>query len=155
MRTSTIAVALGLAVLLVGALQTISASGPETIDASAYRMPDADKQRLSTVVFGVPPTEAVSPAKAMAVVGEQYHLAALGAEADAYLETVTLTLTLRGDRPVLDRPFWIVRLSGFEFERPAPIGADGNRVAPSHYLHVGYVFVDARTGEFLMTEWQE
>jgi hypothetical protein len=129
------------------------AAGP--IDPSLYRLPADDQTRLSDVTFGEQPTVALPAAAAEKVAGDLYDPAALGATSvDAYLATITVPATARSATPVENQGVWIVRLTGMSQEQPGPITADGVP-AQSHFLHRAYVFVDAVTGEFLFTEWQE
>jgi len=118
------------------------------------RLPAEDVQRLADIMTVESPKVAVvSQPEALATLALHYRTAFLGARVDPYLETVTLTGTLGTNRPITDQPVWIVRLAGFTIEGEGLAGAQHESDTPAS-LHTAYVFVDATTGEFIMTVWQ-
>lgn len=132
-----------------------SAGAAAPIDASSYRLPAEDRALLIGMTFGEPPTEAVPATTAERLAAEQYDPVALGATSvDTFLETASEPGTFGTDAPVRDRAVWIVRLTGMSQEQPGPMTAEGVP-APSHFLHRAYIFIDAKTGELLFTDWQE
>lgn len=152
------ALALG-GVLIISAIAlqlfASSASAVVPIDAASYRLPAEDRARLIGMAFGEPPTEALPATTAERLAVEQYDPVALGATSvDSFIETVSEPATFGSDAPVRDRAVWIVRLTGMSQEQPGPMTAEGVP-APGHILHRAYIFVDAKTGELLFTDWQE
>jgi hypothetical protein len=126
-----------------------------TSAASPGGLPDEDKQRLRDLRFrDVEVAHVTSPAAAQQLVTGLFDADRIGAKVTTYKATITALDTLRGKDPIVDRPVWIVRFSDFETEEPGPVFGDGSR-GPSHFLHRAYSFVDATTGEFLYSEWQE
>lgn len=150
------------AIILIFALVALSvlvlaranaASGP--IGGFEHRLPSEDVQRLSDVLLGSPPTAvAITEAGALQAAAEHYDAEKLGASSvDAFLETITVLGTMRGPEPLQGRPAWIIRLAGMSQQHGGPFTADGP--ATVHVLTVAYVFIDAESGDFMFTEWQE
>ena len=71
-------------------------------------------------------------------------------QADAYLVTVTDPATMRGATPIDTRALWLIRFTNLAIPAPAPITADGSSALARPYA-TGYVYVDAVTGEWLLT----
>lgn len=127
-------------------------NGP--IDTAALRLPDQDRSRLD-MAFGQTPEAAIAASQALSVLREYYDPEVLGARTvDVFLESVTVEGTFRTDAPLRDRSVWIVRMTGMTQEQAGPVGEDGH-VGEIHTLRNAYVFVDARTAEFLFTIWTE
>ena len=142
------------AIQMLGLQRAGAVAGP--IDPSLYRLSAEDRARLSsTATFGEPPSVALAAATASRIASSYYDPVALGATSyGVFLETISVPATSRSDTPIADRGVWILRLAGMSQEQPGPITADGV-AAPSHFLHVAYVFIDAKSGELLFAEWQE
>ena len=123
---------------------------------SSPKLPLADVQRLPDVQFAPPSKTGISRSEALDAVARVYNIKELGptAIADAYLERATVLGSLRGPSPIRDREVWIVRLSGFATEEHGPVTQEGKSSAV-YYLRVAYVFLDAATGEHLLSLWLE
>jgi hypothetical protein len=135
--------------------QSFVAAGATEIDPSQYRLPVRDLASLGDVTTKDPPTFGLKPEAAISAANALYDAKALGAsEVQAFLETVTVGGTLASDEPIKDRGVWIVRLSGMAVEQGGPPTEAGKPVA-GHILTTAFVFLDAVTGEFIMTVWIE
>ena len=73
---------------------------------------------------------------------------------EAYLESATLESSLGTLEPIEDHPVWNVHLSGMGIVDPGPVTEDGTPAA-SVVIDNVYVFLDADTGEFLVSIWTE
>jgi hypothetical protein len=125
----------------------VAASGQYDYGAAASPDYPADvRERLgvtpATEAKHIPREEALlAAAKVVPWVGD-------GASVDAYLvfvEDRALEPELLGDRPI-----WLVRYAGFELPLPRPITSD-RTPAEAGSVNLAYVFVDAATGEWLLT----
>lgn len=127
----------------------------QPMDPSSFRLPAADLGALGDVSIGTPPAAALPPQTALAAAAAEYDPKALGAnETRAFLETISVRGTFGGDVPIVMRAVWIVRMTGMAIEQGGPVKEDGTP-AEGHTLHTAYVFIDALTGQFLMTVWSE
>lgn len=144
--------AIGVALVTVQLATAERPSGP----SSEPRLPASDADRLSDVRVGDPPgAVAIDRDQALRIARDLYDPERAGATSvDAYLETISVPATYRGDDPIRDRPVWIVRLGGLAQVQGGPMTEDGTP-ARGRVLTVAYVFIDAKTGEFLYTEFQE
>jgi hypothetical protein len=73
---------------------------------------------------------------------------------EAYLESATLEGSLGTLDPIEDRPVWNVHLSGMGIVQSGPVTEDGTPAA-SVVIDNVYVFLDADSGEFLVSIWTE
>lgn len=69
---------------------------------------------------------------------------------DATLVSASDPMTMRGDEPIADRPVWIVRYTGLAIPVGGPIREDG-RAADGGVFITAYIYIDAITGEWLLT----
>jgi hypothetical protein len=89
-------------------------------------------------------------ARARQIYGED----AMGAtDVDAYLVS-TARAWLGATDPMVDRPTWIVHLSGLGMVMPGPAEEEGTPVA-THVVDDIHVFIAADTCEFLGSIWTE
>jgi hypothetical protein len=102
-----------------------------------------------------PLTSTLTKEDAIARVTQLYGEDTLGAtEVEAYLESATLESSLGTLEPIEDRAVWNVHLSGMGIVDPGPVTEDGTPAA-SVVIDNVYVFLDADTGEFLVSIWTE
>jgi hypothetical protein len=106
----------------------------------------ADLEGLGMVISDTSPEGKIGRDEAVAVALREQQFA--GGDLDAYLVRLTDPTTA-----ITDRDVWIVRFSGLNIEVPVPdtpsrIPVDGGTITTA------YVYVDAVTGEWLLT-WAE
>ncbi len=77
-----------------------------------------------------------------------------GINVQAYLVNMTDPSTLTTSVPIMNRNVWLVRYSNFEVTFPGPFTASGSG-SVGHVAHFAHVYVDATTGEFILTNWRE
>lgn len=137
-----------LSIVLIAGAQTALAADED-------RIPQEDAATLFELRVGEPPAATkLTKEDALARARELYGEDAMGAtQVDAYLESLTLENTLRTPEAIVDRPAWIVHMSGMGIVEAGPITEDGP--AASTVVDNLYVFIDANTGEFLMGIWTE
>lgn len=115
---------------------------------------------LPSDVAGLAPTvTAMSPEGMVAFTdAEQEVLRVYGAFPDASTESFLVRLSdpslLGGIR---DRPLWIVRVSGVRWDTSRPLLSDGTGAGDGETspLRTLYAYVDARTGEWLMSRLED
>lgn len=73
-------------------------------------------------------------------------------DVSAFLMKVTDPETL-GPVAVRDRPVWLIRLTGLRVPVGGPVRADGT-AADGGYVTSAYIYVDAITGEWLLTRYE-
>lgn len=135
--------------------QEFVAVGASAIDPASYRLSSEDLGNLGDIAFGEPPTVAIKPDAAVAAAAAVYDPKALGATSvGAYLETVTVGDSAAEDRPVGGQGVWIIKMAGMALAQGAPVSGDG-KPGEGRILTTAYVFLDAGSGEFLMTVWTE
>jgi hypothetical protein len=160
MRTTVahIFVRLGGPAFLVVALispAVASALDGATASGATYRLPAADVLALQDLMSVSNPLKpAVTGEQAIAVIDGLYSFGESEVSIDPYLEAVTMPGTFGTDSEIDGRTVWIVRATGLEVTQPAPLSGTGSPTR-SHTLHTAYAFVDAKTGDFLLTIWQE
>jgi hypothetical protein len=165
MRTNTRAIAtvatLRFAMpLLVAAAVTFPAiakglesRGTDT-SGSAPQLPLTDVTRLSDIVtFGVPPAGGIPAAQALTAAAQEYAFDETTAAISPFLETASVPGTFGTILEIRERPVWIVRCSGLAIPQPGVVTPNGSSTH-DRILHTAFVFIDASTGEFLMTVWQ-
>lgn len=105
-------------------------------------------------LVGADPAGAIPADDAIAAARKEYGFD-IETSAAAFLQRVTNSAGVRGlGGGLKDRPVWIVRFSGLSEYMPGPMTESGVP-APGHTLHYAYVFLDAKTGSFLLTDWRE
>jgi len=120
---------------------------------SLPKLPAEDRLRLGQVEFrDVAGAPELTAQQALEAARREYDWTQMGpnARADAFFHIVTVPALRRHDGLFVDRPVWIVRLSGVTTPVEGPPGAES---AVDRSLNYAYVFIDARTGEFLFTSW--
>jgi hypothetical protein len=95
------------------------------------------------------PAGTISEAAAIATARRQYGEMMDRATVTAYLVQMTDPTTLRGDAPIQERPIWLIRLSGIAY----PISVPPLAVSKSRSVGTGWVYVDAYSGEWLMSRF--
>lgn len=91
---------------------------------------------------------------AVASLGEHYGLVYdVDVDVDAFLVRATSDSSFVDGERMVDRPVWIVRLTGAGIHIPsgAPSSAPGMSRAPGHIAKAIYGFIDADTGAFLFS----
>jgi hypothetical protein len=91
---------------------------------------------------------------ALAKVRELYGEDAMGAAEVAASLVSSARGWLGAVDPIVDRPTWIVHMSGMGIVRSGPPEADGT-TAPSVVIDHRYVFIAADSGEYLGSIWTE
>ena len=122
----------------------------------AAQLPARDVARLALADIAVEgaATSLISHDQARAAADEQYKWDAIGATIDEYLGTVSVLGTIGTPGEVRSRPMWIFHATGLKVVKSGPIRGDGS-TAPSPVLSQAYEFVDAFSGEYVMTLWVE
>jgi hypothetical protein len=108
---------------------------------------------LEALGLGIPDTSSegkISMDDAVAVALREHGQQFAGGKIDAYLVRLTDPATAGGDLEITDRDVWIVRFSGLDIQVSGPdtpdrIPVDGGTI------EYAYVYVDAVTGEWLLT----
>ena len=141
--------------MLIAIGQFFVAAGATDLESSHDRLSAQDIASLGDVILGEPPTRGMERNAAMSAANALYDAKALGASGvDAFLETVTVEGTLATDEPISKRAAWVIRLTGMAIDAGGP-PTDKGKPAASHVLTTAFIFLDAETGEFLMTVWTE
>jgi hypothetical protein len=98
-------------------------------------------------------TVAVTEDQAIAVARSEHpDLAMTSGETTAHLMSATLEGAPSGvEVPVVDRPIWIVRYAGIHYLRSDPSSPPGAPPPSIRVLDHAYVFIDAMTGEAILT----
>lgn len=146
----------GAAVLLL--LIVVAQRLPSIGAGQAEGLTPDDRLRLASALVEISDSTAnvadtISEADALASARAQYDWSQMGddARASASLHVATDLGTERAADPIVDRLVWIVHLQGVEQSVTGPAGMEGvDRV-----LRHAYIFIDARSGEFLSTTWTE
>lgn len=152
-RTARV-VGLALGALALSALVVLGAA--PTTSGGPRDLSDADVARLGeftlTDASGVP---AISMDQAVQVAGNEYDWAAMPGKpaVESALASVTVAASQGREGAVQGRLVWVVHVSGIEQQVDGPWTPEGP--LPGRVLRHAYVFVDAQTGEFLMTSWTE
>ena len=98
-----------------------------------------------------PETEGIiSRDQAIAAATKQYPLLLREGKVDAYLVSATDPST-RGPIAIKDRMLWILHVSGVEYPISIPYG----RTTESDTAGNGYIYIDAYTGEWLLSRFEE
>lgn len=153
LRVRRVMTILLLAVAVAAALALSATLRPETISAGAPTLTD-DTALSSMGLAPADPEEAIPAEQAIEAAAAQYQLADLKAEVDTFLYSVTDPASVGTADPMVERPVWIVRITGISLPAPAPLSADGEDTKPINVTR-GYIFVDAKSGEWIGTLWTE
>lgn len=92
----------------------------------------------------------VSRTNALSVAEPLHDFIPEGANVEAFLVQATEAGTVKSRNPILERPVWLIRYSGFTMDGSAPMRADGTPAETTPYT-LAYVYLDAVTGEWLGT----
>lgn len=136
------------------------ATGPaeptaDSSPSSATGLSDHEAENLAVVLTPSDQNGYVSADEALTVARREYPFVGQTPRVDAFLYRVTDTQTRATDgSAIVDQPMWIVRFSGIEEPTGGPIRDDGSP-SEGRILRFAYVFIDARTGEWLYTTWKE
>lgn len=110
-----------------------------------------DAEALEVEVSPISPEGKISQDEAMRAVREAEGTLFDDAKIDAYLVHLTDRTTF-----VQDRDVWLFDVSGVSIVAPQPMPAPGSTTAEPFMLTRAYVYVDAETGEWLMSRlWAE
>jgi hypothetical protein len=90
----------------------------------------------------------ISMDQAIAAVGKEYDLSTARVEATL----VTMTDPTAGDGLIVNRPVWVVHLSGISDPISIPFGV--TKLPIHRFLTNAYVYIDAYTGEWLISREQ-
>lgn len=77
-----------------------------------------------------------------------------GVGGDQPAEAYLLRATDETTAAIRDREVWLLVIGGFEVMGGAPVLADGSHAEPATYTTM-YVFIDARSGEWLLSRLEE
>jgi hypothetical protein len=106
-------------------------------------------QQLRVVIEPLTPDSQIAASEAIDVANKEYSYDRVAKSVTATLMTVTDP----SSREILDkRAVWTVFYAGLDIEGPSIPNADGT-VTPGHRFTGAFVFVDANSGEFLMTAY--
>lgn len=118
--------------------------------AAPPALPD-DIARAGIIAVPVESGASISRDAALAIAGREGGDALARASGrNAYLVRMTEPLTLRGDAAIEDRLVWLVRSTDLRIPVSGPVREDGT-VADGGFVNTGYVYIDALTGEWLLT----
>lgn len=140
---------IGVAILLVLTTVWMGASPSDALPT----LPPEDRLRLAQVEFrDVAGTPELTAQQALDAARREYDWTQMGsnARAEAFFHVVTVPALRRHDGLFAERPVWIVRLSGVTTPVEGPPGTESD---VNRSLNHAYVFIDARSGEFLFTSW--
>lgn len=136
-----------LAVVVVALTVSRPASSAPTKDATITGSGLAD--------VSVTPLQAgpgmISEAEAISAAGKVQSIPG-SASMNASLVIMTDPNTLRGDTPIKNRAVWLVHLSGIAYPVSVPFGA---KLPENPTLSNGYVYIDAYTGDWLLSRFED
>lgn len=129
--------------LLLLVVASVSCGGDNSAGPGA-EYPD-DLLALGLEIADASPEGKISKDAAINVAFE-VHGQEFGAEVDAYLVNLTDDSSF-----IQNRDVWIVRFSGFELPITGPIAPGESQGADGGSVRYAYVYVDAATGEWILT----
>jgi hypothetical protein len=153
-RVTAAAALLAGVALAVGAFIVLAGDAAST--ENQHPLADDDRVRLGEFTLTAPSTvPLVSIDDAFGAAGREYDWAQMPGRPDiaAALASLTVGPSQGPEAPLNGRLVWIVHVSGIEQYVAGPWTPDGP--LPGRVLRHAYVFIDATTGEFLMTSWTE
>ena len=137
-------------VFMLIAMNGCRIAGPSGADPESAALPAGAVPADVTASLTQSAAGMVSRDDAIAAARKQYPALLSDGKVDAYLVTATDPST-RGNVAIKDRTLWILHLSGIAYPISIPYG----RSAGSDSVGSGWIYIDAYTGRWLLSRFED